>query len=94
MNVLNIFPNKPLILRVRSTNLLKTLWEKEKLPVTSNSSFLPQCFLPFWRTFCHFPQIQNCCLQTFSLEESKICLLGKGKEWLVNLACSYEWVKP
>ena len=37
--VVNPFPNKPWILRVCSTSLLKTLWEKEKLPVTSNFSF-------------------------------------------------------
>ena len=38
------------------TSLLKTLWEKEKLLVTSNFSF-SQCFLPAWVTFCHFLQI-------------------------------------
>ena len=31
----NPFPNKPWFLRVCSTSLLKTLWEKEKLVVTS-----------------------------------------------------------
>ena len=53
----NPFPNKPWFLRVCSNSLLKTLWEKEKLLVTSNFSFFPQCFLPFWRIFCHFHQI-------------------------------------
>ena len=24
----------------------------------------PQCFKPVWRTFCHFHQVQNWCLQT------------------------------
>ena len=37
----------------------------------------PQYFLPVWRTFCHFHQVQNCPLKTFCLEESKICHLGK-----------------
>ena len=36
---MNPFPNKPWCLRVCCTNLLKTLWEKEKLLVTSNFSF-------------------------------------------------------
>ena len=53
----NPFPNKPCFLRVCSRSRLKTLWEKEKL----------QCFLPFWRTFCHFYKILNCCLQTLSV---------------------------
>ena len=40
----NPFPNKPWVLCVCSTNLLKTLWE--------NVQFLlfPQCFLPIRRT--------------------------------------------
>ena len=35
----NPFPNKPWFLCVCSTSLLKTLWEEEKLLVTSNFSF-------------------------------------------------------
>ena len=54
----NPFQNKPWFLHVcNSTSLLKTLWEKDKLLVTSNSSFFPPCFLPIWITFCHFRQI-------------------------------------
>ena len=44
---LNPFPNKPWFLRVCSTSLLKTLWEKEKLLVTSNFSFSHIVFYPF-----------------------------------------------
>ena len=36
---INTFPNKPWFLRVCSISLLKTMWEKEKLLVTSNFSF-------------------------------------------------------
>ena len=43
----NPFPNKPWFLRVYSINLLKTLWEKEKLLVTSNFSFSHSVFYPF-----------------------------------------------
>ena len=35
----NPFPNKPLLLHLYNTSLLKTQWEKEKLPVTSHFSF-------------------------------------------------------
>ena len=66
----NPFPNKPQFLRVCSTSLLKTLWEKEKLLLTSNFSFF-QCFLPVRRTFCHFHQTLNCRLQTLSVWKSK-----------------------
>ena len=65
----NPFPNKPLFLRVCSTSLLKTLWEKEKLLVTSNFSF-SQCILPIWRTFYNFDQELNCHLQTLSVWKS------------------------
>ena len=76
----NTFPNKPWLLRVCSRRLLKTLWEKEKLLVTSNSSFFPQCFLPVWITFCHLHQnLELSTANSLSLEGSKICRLGKGE---------------
>ena len=43
----NPFPKKPWFVRVCSTSLLKTLWEKEKLLVTSNFSFSHSVFYPF-----------------------------------------------
>ena len=44
---LNPFPNKPWLLRVCSPRPLKTLWEKEKLLVTSNFSFYHSVFYLF-----------------------------------------------
>ena len=44
---LNPFPNKPRFLRVCGTSLLKTLWEMEKLHITSNYSFSLGVFYPF-----------------------------------------------
>ena len=41
------FPNKPWFSRVCNRSLLKTLWEKEKLLVTSNFSFSHCVFHPF-----------------------------------------------
>ena len=37
--------------------------------IAHNEQFLlfPQCFLPISKTFCHFHQISNCCLQTLSV---------------------------
>ena len=43
----NSFPNKPWFSHVCSTSLWKTLWEKEKLLVTSNFSFSHSVFYPF-----------------------------------------------
>ena len=43
----NPFPNKACFFRVYGTSLLKTLWEKEKLLVTSNFSFSHSVFYPF-----------------------------------------------
>ena len=51
------FPNKPWFLRVCSTSLLKTQWEKEKLLIMSNFSFSHSVFYPFGWTYCHFHQI-------------------------------------
>ena len=47
VSCLNPFPNKPWFLRVCCTRLLKTLWEKEKLLVTSNFSFSRSVFYLF-----------------------------------------------
>ena len=43
----NPFPNKPWFLRVCSTSLLKTLWEKEKLLIMRNFSFFLSVFYQF-----------------------------------------------
>ena len=43
----NPFPNKPWFLHVCSTSFFKTLWENEKLLVTSNFSFSRSVFYPF-----------------------------------------------
>ena len=67
--MLNPFPNKPWFLRVCSTCLLKTLWEKEKLLVTSNFSFSHSVFYTFV-SFCHFHQLWNCRLLTLSVWKS------------------------
>ena len=44
---LNPFQNKPWFVHVRSVSLLKTLWEKEKLLVTSNFFFSLSIFYRF-----------------------------------------------
>ena len=49
--------------------------------IARNEQFLlfPQCFLPDWITFCHFHyNLQLSSANSFNLEKSKICCLGKG----------------
>ena len=54
--LLNPFLNNPMFLRVCTTSLLKTQGKGE---ISHNEQFLllPQYFLSFKRTFCHFYQI-------------------------------------
>ena len=54
----NPFPNKPWLLRVCRTSLLKTLWEKEKLLVTSNFSFSHSVFYPFGELSTIFMEVR------------------------------------
>ena len=65
--------------RVCSTSLLKTLRAKDKLLLTSNFSFSHIVFYPFWRAFWQFTwNLKLSSANSLSLEESKICRLGKG----------------
>ena len=46
-NTFNPFPHNDAFWRPWETSILKTLWEKEKLLVTSNFSFSHSVFFPF-----------------------------------------------
>ena len=78
INMVNPFPNKPWVLRVCSTCPLKIMWEKEKLLITSNFSFSHIVFYPFGELSAAYSKFGNCRLPTLSLEESKLCCVGKG----------------
>ena len=56
--ILNPFPNKLWFLHVCSASLLKTLWEKEKLLVTSNFSFSPSFFYRFGELSAFFIKLE------------------------------------
>ena len=60
-------------------HLCRTSLLKKKKKNENEQFLLFQCFLPVWRTFCHFHQIlngyqfwliSNCCLQTLSVWKS------------------------
>ena len=82
---LSPFPNKPWFLRVYSTSLLKTLWEKEKLLVTSNFSFFHSVFYPLRELSVIFISVWNCHLPTLSVWKSLKCVVW---EW-VNMAWDF-----
>ena len=64
---LHPFPNKPWFLRVCNTSVFENSVGKGEIARNEQFLLFPQSFLPFWRTFCHFHQIQNCHLQTLSV---------------------------
>ena len=74
----NPFPNKPWFLRVCSTSLLKTPWEKEKLLVTSNSSFSHSVFYPFGELSAILIKFEIVVCKLFQFGRVQNLLFGKG----------------
>ena len=65
---------------VSVVQLLKILLEKEKLLVTSNFSFSNSVFYPFRKISSFTSNLKLSSANSISLEESKICRLGKNNE--------------
>ena len=80
------FPNKPWFLRVCSTNLLKTLPEKEKLLFTSNFSISHCVFYLFGELSAILANLKSWSANSLNLEESKICRLGKSSPCILALS--------
>ena len=78
----NPFPNKPWFLRVCSTSLLKTLWEKKKLLVTSNFSFSHSLYYLLGEISTIFNKYEMvvCQLKVWNL------LFGKEMTFILKLA--------
>ena len=81
---INPFPNKPWFLRVFSTSLLKTLWEKEKLLVTSNFSFSHSVFYLFVELSAIFIPSEIVVCKLFQFGKVKNLSFGKGLRFLAN----------
>ena len=77
-SLFNPFLNRLCFLRFCSTSLLKTLLEKKKLLVTSNFSFSRSVSYSFGELSDIFITLRIVVCKLFSLEETKICGLGKG----------------
>ena len=84
---INPFPNKPWFLRVCSTSLLKTQWEKEKYLVTSNFSFFHSVFYPFGKLSAIFINFKIFVCKLFQFGRVLILLFGKGLKMLDNDSC-------
>ena len=76
------FPRQTLFFTCLQYRSFENTVGKGEMLIMTILSFFPHCFLPVWRTFCHFHQIWKLsAANSFSLEGSKICRLGKGKWW-------------
>ena len=78
MGRLTLFQTNPGFLRVCSTSLLKTQWEKEKLLVTSNFSFSHSVFYPFRELSAIFIKFEIVVCKLFQFRRVKNLLFGKG----------------
>ena len=74
----NPFPNKPWLLCVCRTSLSKTLWEKEKLLITSNFSFSHSVFYPIEELFTIFIEFKIVVCKLFQFGEAENLSFGKG----------------
>ena len=83
--ILNPFPNKPWFLRVCSSRLLKTLWEKEKLLGTNNFSFSHSVWYLFEELSAIFIRLKLLSANSLSFGKVLNLLFGKG---LTNVTSS------
>ena len=80
----NPFPNKLWVLRVCSTSLLKTLWEKEKLLIMSNFSFSHSVFYSFRGLPAIFIRFEIVVCKLFQFGRVYNLLFGKGLRQISN----------
>ena len=60
---------------VSAVNVFKNTKGKEEIAQNEKLLLFPQCFLPFWTTFFHFHQVQNCRLQILPIWECLKCVV-------------------
>ena len=91
----NPFPNKPWFSRVCSASLLKTLWEKDKLLVTSNFSFSHSVFYPFGELSFSFIKFKIVVCKHFQFGRVEKLSFGKGlSDNSTLLDCHFEIIEP
>ena len=85
--LLNPFPNKPWFSHVCSRSLLKTLWEKEKLLITSNFSFSHCVFYPFEGLSAIFIKLKVVVCKPFEFGRIYSLSFGKGLNKVFFFKC-------
>ena len=69
-HLLQPFPKQALVFTCLQCKSFENTAGKGEIARNEQYLLFPQCFLPIWRTFCHFHQIKNCRLQTLSVWNS------------------------
>ena len=77
IHVLTLSQTKPCCY-ISAVSLLETLWEKEKLLLMSNFSFSSSVVYSCGELSAVFIKHESVSANSFSLEESTSCRLGKG----------------
>ena len=103
----NPFPNKPWFLRVYQYKTFENTVGKGEIAPDKQSLLFPQCFLPHVENSLPFSsKFELSSTNSVSLEESKICWLGKVNSNVLVVVCSFlefgtvskcciwEWVNP
>ena len=90
MMAFNPFPNKPWFLRVYSTSLSKTLWEKEKLLVTSNFFFSHGVFYPFGKLSAIFINFEIVVCKLFQFEKFVVWERVKGRILFCSVVLAFD----
>ena len=70
ISLINPFPHNVTFWRPWETSLMKTLWEKEKLLVTSNFSFSHSVFYPFGKLSAIFVKFEIVVCKLFQFRKS------------------------
>ena len=81
---LNPFPNKPYFFVSWVQVFWKHFWKKEKLLIMSSFSFSHSVFLQFREFSAFSSNLKLSSANSLSLDESKICRLGKGYKVMKN----------
>ena len=93
--MVNPFPNNSWFLQVCNKSLLKTLWEKEKLLITSNFSFFHSVFYNFGELSASFIKLRIVVCKLFQFDRVQNLLFGKGlnQGWTLGVTCVPEATK-
>ena len=70
---------------VSAVQTFENTMRKGEIALYKQFLHIPRCFLPFWITFCHYYQIQNCRPQTLSVWKSLKFVIWERVKLLTTL---------